>query len=139
MKKGNLISFRLDDEEYESICLLAKELNISPSKAARIMMLDGIEELKKTGDEDVLLLSENHDIFQNIQMLSDKLDKKCEQVRQHVDALSFIMLYHTLPVHEDQREEAQRSAWERFPKYKSIARKIDDESAAKRSGTAQSA
>lgn len=140
MKKGRTVSFRLDDEEHQMVVLIAKELKLTPSEAYRMLIFEGIQALKVSGDPTASTPSiQEYATAHDMKQLTEKIEKKCEQVRQHVDALSFIMLYHTLPVHEDQREEAQRSAWERFPKYKSIARKIDDESATKRSGTAQSA
>ena len=138
MRKGKTVSFRLDDEEYGAVVMIAKELKMTLSEAYRTLVFEGIQSFKESGDLTASPAVQEYATTQDIQTLSERWEKQCEQVRQHVDALSFSMLYHTLPVHEEHREEAQRSAWERFSKYKSITRKIDDESAAKRSGTAKS-
>jgi hypothetical protein len=137
MKKRNIVSMRLDDEEYQVVEMLAKELKTNPSDAARTLLFEGVKSVTNRHAADNKE-NENQNDMQNIQLLYDKLAQEIQVVRQNLDSLAFSTFYHFLPVGEEQKDEANRSAWERFFKYKIIARKIDNESAAKKSGTAKS-
>jgi hypothetical protein len=137
MKKRNIVSMRLDDEEYQMVEMLAKEFKTNPSDAARTLLFEGVKSVTNRHASDNKENEDQNDM-QNIQLLYDKLSQEIQVVRQNLDALAFSTFYHLLPVGEEQKDEAERSAWPRFFKYKSIARRIDNESAAKKSGTAKS-
>jgi hypothetical protein len=136
MKKANKLSIRLDEEEYDAVNMIAKEWKLSLSEAYRMLVFEGIKSINKAGGD---ASNESTPVMtENIKPLIESLGGKIDEIRQNLDALAFTTLYHLLPVGEEQKEEAERSTWPRFFKYKIIARKIDNESAAKKSGTAKS-
>ena len=113
----------------------------SISSMARDLMFLGIDSLKAEDDMPAVA-GAGTSADNSVGMSPEQMEIMKEQLamlRKQIDAQTYVMLYHLLPVHDESKEEASRSAWERFGKYKNLIRKIDDAPAVKRQGATEPA
>lgn len=103
------------------------------AKQLMFLGMEALEEGQASGQEPQAGLSPlDLEMLAKIQQQLSDIQAGQTQIRQHIDTQTYVTLYHLLPIHEEHGEEQERSAWERFRKYKSFTGKIDDAPATKR-------
>lgn len=131
--KTKTISFRISEEEYATLNLIAARAGKrrSISAVARDLMFMGIDSLDS--EEDIVAAGTPAVDPEQLEAINEQLTT----IRQQINAQTYVMLYHLLPVHEDMKGEASRSASERFEKYKRLIGKIDDAPAVEKQRTTE--